>query len=160
VPGIYIHSLFGSRSYHAGVEQTGRYRSINREKFQRNQLEQSLANPSTLRHQVFYTYLDLIRARAAHRAFHPNGPQQVLSIHPALFILLRTSPEGDESVLCIHNVSGVEQSFSVNLTSLLVPHSDQVCDLITGATLSADASSELTLSVAPYQILWLAAKAA
>ena len=31
MPGIYIHSLLGSRSWQAGVEQTGRLRSINRE---------------------------------------------------------------------------------------------------------------------------------
>ncbi|MEA3342321.1 MAG: sugar phosphorylase, partial [Chloroflexota bacterium] len=61
VPGIYVHSLFGSRSYPAGVEQTGRYRSINREKFRRDELERALADPSSLRHQVFYPYLRLIR---------------------------------------------------------------------------------------------------
>ncbi len=158
VPGIYVHSLFGSRSYHAGVEQTGRYRSINREKFRRDQLEQDLANAASLRHRVFYAYLDLIRARIAHRAFHPNGPQQVLSIHPALFVLLRTSPEGDESLLCVHNVSGVEQSFSVDLTPLPLSHSGQVRDLVTNATFSANSSGELSLSLAPYQVLWLAAQ--
>lgn len=32
VPGIYIHSLLGSQNDHEGVKETGRYRSINREK--------------------------------------------------------------------------------------------------------------------------------
>jgi sucrose phosphorylase len=32
VPGIYLHSLFGSRNYAAGVAETGRNRTINREK--------------------------------------------------------------------------------------------------------------------------------
>ncbi|MCP4543734.1 MAG: sugar phosphorylase [Chloroflexi bacterium] len=159
VPGIYVHSLFGSRSYHAGVEQTGRYRSINREKFQRDQLKQDLANANSLRHQVFYAYLDLIRTRIAHRAFHPNGPQKILSSHPALFVLLRTSPEGGESLLCIHNVSSVEQSFSVNLASLRLSHSDQVRNVITGNTFPVDDSGNMALQVAPYQVLWLAAKA-
>ena len=156
VPGIYIHSLFGSRSYHAGVKQTGRYRSINREKFRRDELERELADPSSLRHQVFYPYLDLVRVRVAHRAFHPNGPQQVLSLHPALFVLLRAAPGGDETLLCIHNVSSAEQSFSANLASLPFPRSDQMRDLITGATFPVSSSGDLTLQVAPYQILWLA----
>jgi len=156
VPGIYVHSLFGSRSYHAGVEQTGRYRSINREKFRRGPLERTLADPSSLRHQVFYPYLRLIRARAAHRAFHPNGPQQVLAAHPALFTLLRTAPDGSEALLCIHNVSGDEQPFSVNLDSLSFPHSGQVHDVITAAIFPVDGSGNLNLSVAPYQALWLA----
>ncbi|MEE8391470.1 MAG: sugar phosphorylase, partial [Anaerolineae bacterium] len=159
VPGIYIHSLFGSRSCRAGVEQTGRYRSINREKFRRDQLERSLTDPSSLRHRVFTAYLDLIRTRAAHRAFHPTGPQRVLSVHPALFVLLRTSPDGGESLLCIHNVSGVEQSFSVNLASLPFTCPCQMHDLVTEITFPVDGSGDLNLQVAPYQVLWLAAEA-
>ena len=159
VPGVYVHSLFGSRSYHAGVEQTGRYRSINREKFRRGHLERELADPTSLRHRVFYPYLHLIRTRTAHRAFHPNGPQQVLSVHPALFVLLRRAPEGGEALLCIHNVSGAEQLFQANLDSLLLPRSGQVQDLITGASFPMDASGDLTLHLAPYQVLWLTGRA-
>ncbi len=160
VPGVYIHSLFGSRSCHASVEQTGRYRSINRAKFRREELERALADPSSLRHRVFHPYLRLIQARAAHRAFHPNGPQQVLSIHPAIFSLLRTAPGGGESLLCIHNVSNDEVPLSVNLPSLPFPCPDQVCDLITGTTFPVNASGNLSLLMAPYQVLWLKEKAA
>lgn len=155
VPGIYVHSLFGSRSYHAGVEQTGHYRSINREKFRRSDLERDLANPASLRNRVFYPYLHLIRTRTAQRAFHPNGPQQVLSVHPALFVLLRTAPDGSTSLLCIHNVSNAEQPFQVGLDPLLFPRSGRVRDLITGATFPVDTSGNLTLNLAPYQVLWL-----
>jgi len=155
VPGIYVHSLFGSQSYHAGVEQTGHYRSINREKFHRSDLERELVNPDSLRNRIFYSYLHLIRTRTAHRAFHPNGPQQVLSVHPALFILLRTVPDGSASLLCIHNVSNAEQPFQANLDSLLFPCSGQVRDLITGMTFPVDVSGNLTLHLAPYQVLWL-----
>jgi len=155
VPAIYVHSLFGSRSYHAGVEQTGRYRSINREKLRRSQLEQALASPSSLRHQVFYPYLHLIRTRAAHRAFHPIGPQRVLSVHSALFTLLRTAPDGSESLLCVHNVSDDEQSLQINLDALPFPHAGRVRDLVTGTAYPVDGSGDLILQVAPYQVLWL-----
>ena len=158
-PGIYVHSLFGSRSHRAGAEQTGRHRSINREKFQRGQLERALADSSSLRHQVLYPYLGLIRTRAAHQAFHPNGPQQVIFAHPALFVLLRTSPDGSESLLCMHNVSDAEQSVSVNLVSLSLSHSGQVRDLIAGGVFSVNGSGDLYLQLAPYQVLWLAAMA-
>jgi glycosidase len=158
VPGIYVHSLFGSRSHQAGVEQTGRYRSINREKFQRDQLEEALADPASLRHQVFYPYLHLIRTRTAHRAFHPNGAQEVLSLHPALFSLIRTSPDGPEAVLCITNVSGEEQHLQIGLDALPLSFSGQVQDLITGVDFPVDVSGDLRLKVAPYQVLWLAGK--
>nr|HID12518.1 sugar phosphorylase [Anaerolineae bacterium] len=156
VPGIYVHSLFGSRSYHAGVEQTGRYRSINREKFRRDELERELADPSSLRHQVFYPYLHLIRTRAAQRSFHPNGAQQVLFGNEALFALVRTSPGGDEKVLCIHNVSNAEQPFQVNLRALSIRHTGVLRDVISGTSCPVDDGDDLTLTVGPYQVLWLA----
>jgi len=159
VPGIYFHSLFGSRSYHAGVEQTGHYRSINREKSRRQTLERALADPSSLRHRVFYPYLHLIRTRAAHPTFHPNGSQRVLSVQPALFVLLRTAPDESESVLCVHNVSAVKQPFQVHLDSLPFRRSDQVRDLITGTVFSASQSGDLALELAPYQVLWLTEEA-
>ena len=164
VPGIYVHSLVGSRSYHAGVERTGHHRSINREKFRRSDLERALADPASLRHRVFYPYLHLIRTRTAHRAFHPNGPQQVLYVHPALFVLLRTAPNnGSASLLCIHNVSNAEQPFQADLGSLShgppnfwgLGGCGQVRDLITGTTSPVDASGKLSLHLAPYQVLWL-----
>jgi len=161
VPGIYVHSLFGSRSYPAGVEQTGRYRSLNREKFRRGELERELADPSSLRHRVFYPYLHLIRTRAAHPAFHPNGPQQVLSGLSgieALFALVRTSPDGDERVLCIHNVSDAAQPFRANLKALSIRHAGALRDVISGTSYPVDDGDGLALTVGPYQVLWLGAE--
>jgi glycosidase len=155
VPGIYVHSLFGSRSFHAGVEQTGRYRSINREKFQRGRLEKALADTSSLRHQVFYPYLHLIRTRAAHRAFHPNGAQQVLFYGPTVFVLLRAAADGGDKVLCIHNVSSVGQPIQVDVDELSFTHPGRVRDLISDAVFSVDGSGGLYLELAPYQVFWL-----
>ncbi|MEA3376007.1 MAG: alpha-amylase family glycosyl hydrolase [Chloroflexota bacterium] len=161
VPGIYAHSLFGSRSYHQGVEETGRYRSINREKFRRSELEEALADPSSLRHQVFYPYLDLIRSRAAHRAFHPNGRQRVLLADEtgsrALFTLLRASPDGDKKVLCVHNVSNTEQPFHADLKALSIQHQDRLEEVVSGKTYPVGRGGELTLTLDPYQVLWLKA---
>jgi sucrose phosphorylase len=77
MPGIYIHSLLGSRNWHAGVQQTGQLRS----------------------------YRHLIQVRTNEPAFHPVAPQAVLNLHPALFTLRRTSRDGRSSVIAIHNVS-------------------------------------------------------
>jgi len=153
VPGIYVHSLFGSRSYRAGVEQTGRYRSINREKFRRDELERALADPSSLRHRVFYPYLHLIRTRAAHPAFHPNGAQQVIFGNNALFTLQRTSPDGVEHTLCIHNVSDAKQLFRASPKELRGQH--MLEDVISGALHPMDANGELKMTLEPYQVAWL-----
>ncbi|RLC90133.1 MAG: sugar phosphorylase [Chloroflexi bacterium] len=147
MPAIYVHSLFGSRNYREGVAQTGRYRSINREKFRRADLEAALADPASLRHQVFYPYLQLLRARAAHPAFHPNGPQRVLNLHPAVFAVLRTAPDGSEALLCLHNVTNTEVAISPEQRGVLR-------DIVTGATFHLPDGGG-TLTLAPYQVLWL-----
>jgi hypothetical protein len=160
VPGIYAHSLFGSCSHHAGVERTGRYRSINREKFRRSELEQALADPASLRHRVFYPYLDLIRARASHCAFDPSGAQRVLlpeeTGSASLFVLLRTSVADGRSVVCIQNTSSTEQPLRVNLNALDISGGSEFRDLISGTTYAARGQA-LALSMKPYQVLWLEA---
>ena len=115
VPGIYIHSLLGSRNWNEGVVQTGRLRSINREKLWREAVEADLGDPSSLRSQVFYAYLNLIVRRTSEMAFHPNSPQQVLSLHPSVFTLLRTTPDSSEHIIAAHNIS--DQDIIVDLCS-------------------------------------------
>ena len=104
VPGIYIHSLLGSQNDRAGVEATGRYRSINREKLDYEEVQLELEDEQSLRHQVFYGYLDLLRARITEPAFHPQGTAEVLELHPAVFALRRRSPDGASTVLALHNL--------------------------------------------------------
>lgn len=105
VPGIYIHSLLGSENYRDGVEATGRHRTINREKLDYTKLERELSDPQSLRHRVFYAYLDLIRIRTGESAFHPQGDARVLGLHPAVFALHRQSPDGKRNLFAIHNLS-------------------------------------------------------
>lgn len=155
VPGIYVHSLLGSRSYREGVKKTGRLRTINREKLRREELERELANPTSLRHQVFRQYAHLLRVRASQKAFHPNGAQKIVFGNRALFALLRSSPDGQEQVLCIHNVSEQPQQFQANLDELKVAQGELLCDLLGGASYPVDEDGELPLDIAPYQVLWL-----
>ncbi|MBN1317217.1 MAG: sugar phosphorylase [Anaerolineales bacterium] len=151
VPGIYVHSLLGSQSWREGVELTGRNRSINREKFQRSHLEAELDTYGSVRYQVFTAYSHLIKQRKAHSAFHPHGRQQVLHGNPALFVLVRHSPDGREIVLCIHNVSGDRQLFRVENLDFAGP----MVDLLTGQVFNQGIDS---IPVKPYQSLWLVAK--
>ena len=149
VPGIYIHSLLGSRNWHEGVRQTGRPRSINREPLAAGEVGRALADPESLRAQVFYGYRRLIETRAAEPAFHPGGAQQVLDLHPALFALLRTSPDGQERIAALHNVSG--ESARASLRGL--GGAGGWRDLLTGEAFGVDAA----IPLAPYQVRWLKA---
>ncbi len=151
MPGIYIHSLLGSRNWNDGVRQTGHLRSINREKLDLGTVEAALADPGSLRARVFFAYRDLIARRTSERAFHPNGPQTVLDLHPALFALLRTSPDGAEQIVAIHNVSG--QTVRADLSAVPLEGITGFTDLIAGTPVAADTA----IDVRPYQVLWLKA---
>jgi sucrose phosphorylase len=105
VPGIYFHSMFGSRGDRAGAESSGLPRRVNRQKLEREELEAELASPVSLRGQVFGGCRRDLQMRGRHAAFHPRGEQEVLAIDPRVFAVRRISPDGADRVLCLHNVS-------------------------------------------------------
>ena len=153
VPGIYVHSLVGSPNSHAGVVETGRARTINREKWQRVDLEAALDNPNARAARVFNRYVALLKARAAHPAFHPNGEQHVIAGNPAFFSLLRTSPDGQERVLCVHNITDQSQHFQLDLSPLSM--GETLRDIVLGEKRGAP-DQALHLTLAPYEVRWLA----
>jgi glucosylglycerate phosphorylase len=136
VPGIYFHSLFGSRGWIEGVKQTGRNRTINREKLQLDELQNELADENSLRAKVFTKYCQLLKARSASSAFHPHGTQNIINLHPSVFAVERISPDGETRMLCLHNVSAEKV---VIKTEYIIPQRSGV-----------DATT-----INPYQILWL-----
>ena len=113
VPGVYVHSLFGSRNCHACFQQTGRARSLNREKFALAEIEARLADAASHPRQVFDGYRRMLAVRRRHGAFHPFGPQTILQLHPAIFAVLRASPQNDERILCLTNVSARAQTLTL-----------------------------------------------
>ena len=113
VPGVYFHSLFGSRGWLEGVRQTGRNRTINREKLQFNEMKKQLADENSLRYKVFTKYRELLKTRSTSPAFDPHGTQKIMDLHPSVFAAERTSPDGNARVLCLHNVSQKSVSFSM-----------------------------------------------
>jgi sucrose phosphorylase len=144
--------LLGSRSWKDGVTQTGRLRTINREKLRLSEVDAALDDRGSLRSAVFHAYRALISKRTAEKAFHPGGPQRVLELHPAAFTLLRSAPDGSEHILAIHNVA--HRGITVDLSQVPLAHGLHYRDLISGATVEAKAS----LAVLPYQVLWLKAQ--
>lgn len=153
VPGIYVHSLVGSANNLAGMAQTGRPRTINRQKWRRAELEAELAQPGSRAARVLERYVDLLKARAGHTAFHPNGGQQVLTGNPAVFALLRVSPDGRSRVLCVHNISARPARFEVDTRGLGL--SGALTERVSGRPVFAT-RNVLRLMLAPYQVCWLA----
>ncbi len=153
IPGIYFHSLFGSRGWPEGVRLTGRNRTINRQNLDRLTLEQELQDPNSGRHRVFACYKEMLKARASSAAFHPNGRQVVLDGGDAVFALLRISPDGKQRVLCLHNVSDSAQVVSINRMDELKRITADIVDLFPARTNAW--SLEKPWVMQPYQVNWL-----
>ncbi len=115
VPGIYIHSLLGSQNYSEGVVKTGRYRMINREKYDIDCIENMLSDKNHLRYRVFNAFSHMLKARRSQKAFHPNGSQAVIPIDEKIFSLVRTSVDNKEKIIAIHNISGDRKSITLDL---------------------------------------------
>jgi sucrose phosphorylase len=142
VPGVYIHSLFGSHNDHALYASTGWKRDLNHGRLELAEVEGRLADREGEAGQVYWRYAQLLRTRRGHTAFHPQSPQEVVDAGPGVFGL-RRGPWKDDAVLALHNVSRVVQR---------VPglHEGGV-DLISGRRIERGAP----IALEPYEIIWL-----
>ena len=154
VPGIYVHSLFGMRNCTTCLEETGRARSINREKFQRAAIEEMLVDSDNRETAIFDGYTKMLRIRKAHSAFHPFGAQRVLKLIPPVFALLRTAPEEDEYVLCLVNISAEPVSLEIDLVCVGLGSIETWQELISGKLFHAK-QHHLRVDLREYQYLWL-----
>jgi len=164
VPGIYFHSLVGSRGWREGVEIKGKNRAINRQKLERGRLEAELSEPGGRRSIVFRRLTRLLKARASTPGFDPQGEQQALDCGKGVFGLLRwrrqaqgaKSPPGAESPLvCLHNVTARPQKARLDLEKLGMQGSGkfELHDLVSGEELWVGKSPVIELR--PYQVMWL-----
>jgi sucrose phosphorylase len=87
------------------------------------------------------------------RAFHPNADQRVLMISPDVFAVVRTSPEGDQHVLALTNVTDREIEIEIPLADTGVKQTDWR-DLLSDRELKAE-KGILSIPMQPYDILWL-----
>jgi sucrose phosphorylase len=146
VPATYIHSLLGSRNWTRGVEQTGRARTVNREKLQVEEVIKELKNPESFRSRVFYPYIDLIKTRKKQPAFHPKAAFEILEIDPRIFAIKRYAE--DQTVYALTNISAAEIPLSLAQRGI----TERMTDLITGETVKPN-----IFTLKPYQYIWLTA---
>lgn len=152
VPGIYIHSIFGSRNDADSVLREGQTRSINRRSFGQEEIKEALENPDSIPSRVASRTRSLLKLRRAHKAFHPNGPQQVVRISSSLFALLRTAVDESCSILAVINITESEVPFEVDLSEYLNPPQvmTEICEY---RTVSLN-NTILTDTLRPFQVAW------
>jgi sucrose phosphorylase len=150
IPGIYIHSLLGTRNDHERVENTGNYRAINRHQWQLEDIAAELANDESDHAGVFAGLQALLGIRARQAAFHPNATQFTLHLGSAVFGFWRQSVDRRQSIFCINNVTG--QAQTVTLSDINLIDTQEWTDLIGAAHFNWE-SGEMVLG--PYQSVWL-----
>jgi sucrose phosphorylase len=154
IPAFYIHSLLATPNDYDHVAKTGRKRSINRHRWELNQLEELLSDPQSPQSRVFTELSRRIKIRRHQPAFHPNATQYTL--HPmnkSLFAFWRQSRDRDQSIFCIFNLSDRQQKLRLSYLNLVCI--DTWYDLI-GNQILDDHEDKMTLK--PYQSIWLTNK--
>jgi glycosidase len=154
IPGIYFNSLLGAGNDLAGVEASGRARSINRRKWTEEELDAMLTAGGE--HQaalVMPEYLRRLHLRQTLDAFHPTAPQTVLDLPKGLFGVRRQGLESGDKLWVLANLTDRTLGCAMSRLDRRAREHDWR-ELIGGSGgRGSDLDNRLTL--APYQVLWL-----
>ena len=143
IPAFYIHSLLGTENDLESVKETGRARSINRKRWNRDELLKRLETDRDHHHIIFKELKRLIKIRREQPAFSPNAGQNVIDAGEAFFVVERRSVGDEQQILSISNLTSQLQEYEIDSTNAR--------DLISGERCRSN-----TLRVKPYQTMWLA----
>ena len=151
IPALYIHTLTGTLNDVEGVERSGRLRSINRRRWQRDELALLLESPSTPTHDVFHALSRLLELRRTEPCFHPNATQRVLTTPPEVLAIERGPLSNGRRLLALFNVTDTLlplDNVGEALEQALSQHAWRALDL-------QNAQEERALP--PYAIRWIVA---
>ena len=153
VPGIYMHSLIGTQNDIEAVLSTKSKRDINRKVIDGRAITEALKDPLSKLSRISREFGRLIAIRTKKRAFHPNGDQYVLMVSSDIFSVLRISPEGDQSILTLANVTNKVCRIEVPLSQLGTGE-NRWYDLVSGVEWMAE-DQKLCITLLPYDVVWL-----
>lgn len=153
VPAIYLHGLIGTRNDIEAVLKTKSKRDINRKVVKEQALVEKFKDrDSKLSHIARQlSWIGNIRVRQC--AFHPNGDQRVLMISPDIFAVLRISPDKDQHILALTNVTGRVCQIGIALSELGVENGHWY-DLV-GKRGWIAKDGKLGVTLQPYDVCWL-----
>jgi sucrose phosphorylase len=134
----------GGRNDYDGVRAAGHNRAINRQKYDLQTIEAALAGEEWLRQQIYTRLGQLIQLRRRQPAFHPDNPMTISESENALLVLRRHSPDSDEGLLCVFNLSG-------RPVETPLPEARMWQDLISGEKM--DGTQPVKLDA--WQFMWL-----
>ncbi|SEA39931.1 sucrose phosphorylase [Desulfuromusa kysingii] len=152
IPALYLHSLLATPNDHDGVAQSGRARSINRHRWQQQELEELLDDQQSNQAKVFFELRRRLQIRRQQPAFHPDGRQEILHLGEYLFGFWRFSPDGKQKLFAVHNLTEQPRNLYVD-GALDGQFNGRWVGLLTGEIVT---SERAVIELPPYHVLWLA----
>ncbi len=153
VPGIYLHSFFGTHNDIDAISCPVSKREINRKELDYNILTKAIEDPDTLTSKIIRKLNTLISLRTKQSAFHPNGAQKILKVRPEIFALLRTSPNEDQHILSLINITDDEIQIAIPLKEVQI-FKQEWYDLIRQDKHTFE-DENISLTLKPYDVVWL-----
>lgn len=107
IAAIYAQSLVGGSNDRDGAARTGMHRTLNRRRFEADELEREMDRIGSREEKVWSALEAAIEARTRHPAFHPDAAMRVLDLPDGLVGIERESSNG-ETARCIVNFGNDE----------------------------------------------------
>lgn len=151
IPALYIHSMLATPNDLHGVELSGRTRSINRKKWELDELLALLESHNTPNHEVFNELQRIIAIRRAEACFHPDCEQEVTDVSHGIFAFLRKDAGTGRKLLALYNVTCAPQQ-------VVMKNRPELSDKPHWYDLVSDSPLEMILpsvTLHPYQFMWL-----
>jgi sucrose phosphorylase len=153
VPAVYINSLIGCENDLSAVEATGIKRRINREKFEKQDIDELLEDKTGQHAIVMRAINQILSIRSKQPAFHPNATQFTLQLGQSLFGVWRQSNDREQSIFAITNVTS--KSFDLSIQDLNLIDIETWYDIQTGSSIPVTSG---VINFKPYQSVWISNK--
>ena len=157
IPAVYFHSLCGTPNDLTGYQRTKRNRTVNRKKWQYDELETLLDQNETLHSKIFQWYSRTLRVRSGCPAFHPDATQKIINMGDSVFALRRDTADGGLTVFCLFNFTSQNITLEKMIEINSVFPTGKARELISGGEIKWAGQKESggLLTLRPYQALWL-----
>ncbi len=153
VPGIYLHAFFGTKNDLKLMINAEVKRNINRTVVNYTSLVDALDNNDTIIAKICDNMKEIVSIRTMQKAFHPNGSQRILKIKPEVFTVLRTSPQKDQQILSLINVTSDQCHISFSMETINI-FSQEWYNLIDQQKYTFT-EGIINLTLEPYDVVWL-----
>ena len=150
IPGIYIHSLLGTRNDYEKLENSNNNRAINRHRWDYDSLKNNLSDPNDHHSVVLASMKHLLDIRSKQAAFHPNATQFTLHLGLQLFGFWRQSLNRKQNIFCISNITADTIDLPLNELNLIITES--WFELISGKEIKV---LDEIINLQPYQTVWI-----